>query len=311
MFKTTEELRKEVIKDLGAVNIFDVGIVGLTFEPSDKVVGNHTKKGIAFIDKKQSGAYPVIYVDDFLDEVNERVMTTMEVAKHLLYIYQNECLSAQEIFNRNSIVNMVSSWDNLKEHVNMRLINTDNNREMLKNLPHFDFYDLSCIFYIQVNENMESKITNELLKELKIDEYILAEQARKNTIKAGFKIDGLAELAADAMAKDLGMPSQMVEDLFGEEIQNEQAFVYRTAKEFDGSIVLLFPSLFKTQANKFQENLILTPSSIHEVIAYPESVGNMEVITDRNIIDTEEILTTNLYYYDRELNNIRLLKKQS
>ena len=58
-----------------------------------------------------------------------------------------------------------TSFDKVKNSIFCKLINTERNEEILKNIPHKEFEDLSIVFYYLVEENENETIPQKTLAE--------------------------------------------------------------------------------------------------------------------------------------------------
>lgn len=81
-----------------------------------------------------------------------------------------------------------------------------------------------------------------------------------------------------------------------------------------GASALLYSNSMKQLAGKLDKNLIILPSSVHEVILVPddgmtEKEFYKEMVREVNDtqVDPEERLSYNIYYYDRVLGKVSLL----
>ena len=80
-----------------------------------------------------------------------------------------------------------------------------------------------------------------------------------------------------------------------------------------GAICILYPESLKKASDRLNSNLYILPSSIHECILVPEHKtyskdGLEEMVTDINAtqVDPQEILSNNVYFYDRSKDLISL-----
>ena len=81
-----------------------------------------------------------------------------------------------------------------------------------------------------------------------------------------------------------------------------------------GSAVLLYDGYLERIGEKIGKNYFILPSSIHEVIILPENGGEdyegmREMIREINEtqVEDQEILSDNLYYFDRQKNKMRIV----
>ena len=80
----------------------------------------------------------------------------------------------------------LTNYDSLKEHLAIKLVNTQANRKMLQEMPHENMEDLSAICYadfpVESNDGKATmKVKNEHLKMWNVDAKEMFHQARANT----------------------------------------------------------------------------------------------------------------------------------
>lgn len=192
-----------------------------------------------------------------------------------------------------------------KRKITFQLINTAQNHEMLANVPHREFNDLSIIYrYIMDSEtdNVQSfVITNKIAEVLKLDEKDLYNLAMTNTKKlfppAVYTMqDLLAQMGVSSI--DLSDPVPM--------------YIITNKHRVNGAASILYDDVLYDLANKLDTNLYLLPSSIHEVIAIPfkpESLKDLEeMVCDINIneVDVSDRLSNAVYVYDKEARKLSL-----
>ena len=155
------------------------------YEDADfQVVQKNKNNGIQLIGVQvnlpERNASPIIYMEQFFDEIRqgepvERVM--------------NRIASCIEKSSRAPFMNSgidLTNYDSLKEHLAIKLVNTQANRKMLQEMPHENIEDLSAICYVDFPvDSREGKATmeirNQYLSIWNIDEKALFQQARANT----------------------------------------------------------------------------------------------------------------------------------
>lgn len=127
------------------------------YEDADfQVVQKNKNNGIQLIGVQvnlpERNASPIIYMEQFFDEIRqgepvERVM--------------NRIASCIEKSSRAPFMNSgidLTNYDSLKEHLAIKLVNTQANRKMLQEMPHENIEDLSAIYGL-VGKNGAGKTT--------------------------------------------------------------------------------------------------------------------------------------------------------
>ena len=126
----------------------------------------------------------------------------------------------------------IDSYEKVKDKIIYKIINTEMNEDFISESPHFDFLDLSMVFYIVVFNDAEGmgsiKVTNQMLNRWKISEETLKTDAQVNT-----------PLLQPAKICTLGhMICKLMGDKNMEQDSEELGFDIREALEESNQIVL-------------------------------------------------------------------------
>ena len=193
-------------------------------------------------------------------------------------------------------------WEKIKGRIAVKLVNYEANRELLKAIPHRKFLDLAEVYYTLMDiggQGMGSiLIYNTHLEMWGIGERKLTETAYANYRKHfPVEIKSMAEIVAELT--EIRIPQE------SEPAMNEMYVATNRWKLF-GAAVMLFPEMLKGLADKWECDLYILPSSIHEVILLPASTGGHEGLAEiveevnRTQVTPEEKLSDHVYRYRRE-----------
>lgn len=250
---------------------------------------------------KTNTTSPVIYLDDYYEKyVND--INNIEIIEYV----SNEIVRTYNEVVKNPFV-MIDAF-NTKEfifaNVFIQLINTHANLNMLKDIPSREMFNLSIIYKCLVKNNDEGMatflITNTTLEEANVTEEELYEASLINT-KRNFPIicGTMGDMIGDA-----------IEDIDGL-IENSPMYVITNKQRNLGAHALIYSEYFEKLASIIEDNLIIFPSSIHELIILPASLMSVE---EANImlnsinpqIDAEDYLGNRAFYYDRENKELKI-----
>ncbi|MCD7708826.1 MAG: DUF5688 family protein [Clostridiales bacterium] len=192
-----------------------------------------------------------------------------------------------------------TDFDRVKDRFVMRLVNKQKNADMLSNVPYFNFHDLAVIFYCLLHADDENQasimINSSHLSIWGIDTDTLFDLARKNTPSLlPCQITPLWEIVSpqggEAMPEDA-----------------PPAYVLSNRYRTNGASVILYEDVLPTLSAKLGSDLMLLPSSIHEIIAFPVeddcgrfACSRMVREVNETQLSDEEILSDHAYYYNRE-----------
>ena len=287
------EIVKELVKEVKCV-------VGENYNVEEKIVtkNNDTKFYAVIISEESKGASPVIYVDGYLDKISDGVMTLSGAAKEILTIYESAkptCPFGQDFLNKEFVLS----------YVEYQLINLALNKDLLEATSHKELLDLAVVYRVFVNgfgeETGSFLMNNRMLESLKISETEIDKAAKVNTLKTGFVKTSMHE-----MIKGMPLPRDV------EESPEQEMFVLTNRKKLYGANILLYPNELKDVADRINDDLYILPSSVHELITVPVSIGSCEDLkkTVRNVNDTVlvlyEILSYSVYRYSRKAGSIEI-----
>ena len=216
---------------------------------------------------------------------------------------------------------MVDATDfgKLKDNVVMSLVNTEQNREFLKDKPHREFQDLSVIYRWIVGtgeEGIASVVVNDgMVKDLGMTADELFQTAVRNT-KAMFppKVTDMAEMMMGLLMPEGADPEMAAAfgSIMTELPPKERMWVITNEKGINGACSMLYDDILHDLAKEVGTDLYILPSSIHEVIAIsvetadPETLTGMVQEVNMGVVSLEERLSNNVYHYDKDLRTIQM-----
>ena len=285
-----EEVKKDVIKRLGKgyhVTVRRVdknnGVVctGLCVKENDESVS------------------PVVYIDSHYDRYKKGDATPADAADYVA----RTCRRKRPAVD----IRKFLDYKNVKGRIVYKLINTDKNRELLEDVPHREFLDLSIVFECLVkNDETETSsilIHNAHAKLWGVSVEDLYEAASQNTPKLrGYELKSMKQVISEIMQRG---------NITEECTDSIPLYVLTNRNRIEGAACILYTRLLKDFSNALGGNYYIIPSSIHEVLLLPadntddsskirEMIGE---VNDTQLID-EEILSYSLYYYDRDKDEV-------
>lgn len=284
-----EELRIAVAKELGV----DESIVNVM----DVMKNNSVKKVSLTVNERVGNVSvsPSIYIEDVLDDIQNGYASVEEAAEHVAKRYRKSM--------KMSIPNFEFTPEMIYGRAFVQAVNAEKNSEMLEGVPHMKMLDLAGVVRFTVDTMTGSVgtvlVTNSLCDKLGIDHGKLLETAMENTKKHGFQIVSMAA---------------MLEGMFGgEEIADDGApglCVVTNAEKMNGASVMMFPELFADYAKRMRGDFYVIPSSIHEVLLFPEEgldVRDMRAMVaevNATQVAPDEVLSDNVYLYKADTNEL-------
>lgn len=259
-----------------------------TVSVNEVLKNNRTLTGIT-IKSDNSNIAPTIYVDEFYGGG----YTLNAMVDHVIDMYKR---SAKPDFN----IDEFMDWDKAKHHLSFRLVRREGNEKLLENLPHGSFGDLAVYFAVDVDlgHNKGSiKITNEIADKWGVNTFMLMNSTLDYAPEA--KVASILDLIRNMTDID--------EDFDDNNIPMK---VVTTPNQNYGASVMIYSSAFMKLAEQFDSDLYIIPSSVHELIVVPvgsmepEMIKSMVVDVNREVVSPEEVLSDNVYYYNKSTGEI-------
>ena len=203
-----------------------------------------------------------------------------------------------------------------KDNIIFQLVNTEQNREMLAEVPHREFHDLTIIYRwvvkVDVNGIQSTVVRNSLVEQIGLNEEQLFKLAVENTRRIFPPcVKSMNEVICEMFVKD-GMPREVAEMMIGEMPADKRMYVISNDKGINGAISMLYEDKLHTLAMELDSDLYILPSSLHEVIAVSAEMNDpyelAEMVTEINMnqVALEERLSNQVYHYDKDLRKLSL-----
>lgn len=276
----------------------------------ETVKTNSNKKRGIVIRKCSEEISPVIYIDDILEHIHTGNITISGAVDFIIRIFRDETqkisLKPSDIFG--------AGKENFLRHIFPEAISVQWNGELLKTAPHKKLLDIAIIYRYKLNVSGDFAgsfiITNDICNLVGLSFSDLDLAVQKNVIyKNPYCIKKLEDLVCELFPTSVSKLLHTDSSLSTYVITNKD-YCY-------GASVLAFPEIFKELVGITHSNLIILPSSIHEVLVIPESETDnantilffkkMVEIVNSTDVDPEEVLSKNIYRYSYQSGKIEVL----
>lgn len=240
---------------------------------------------------------PIIYINDYQDEIISENINIETAAEKIIDDY-NKAVNYR--FN-----NIPLNKLRILEKVEYQLINTSLNQQRLNDIPHKEFLDLSIVYnaVIDPDKNANMLITNEICRIYDIEIEELDKAAKENTRKKGFEVVCMGDFLKNSA--DLNM-----------NIDNLPMWIFSSQDQLNGAAIILFNEYFSDLSETLDDDLYILPSSIHELLVIPkaqkmnaydiQSLKEMVLSVNQTVLEETEILSYNIYEYNRKENLISI-----
>ena len=267
---------------------------------------NQTLDGLTIRKDKDQMITPSVYLNGYY-EMYQNNGNLEETLTRLVDNYCRACHTPE--------FSVPTDFKEMKDKVVMTLINTEQNKEMLENLPHKEFQDLSVVFRVVVSKDengiASAKVDYSIMKQMGVDPEQLFQLAAVNT-KEMFppKVKNMFDVMKEMFIQD-GLPEEMLA-MFEEQEPKEAMLVISNEMGVNGAVSMLYDETLHKLSEKLGTDLYILPSSIHETIAIsvemgdPESLAEMVHQANNDVVALGDRLSNNVYHYDKDLRKLTL-----
>lgn len=269
---------------------------GLTITIQTFIKNNGTRHDGLIIQDPGLNVSPTIYLKPYYHRYLDGV-SLEDICEDILSTYHNNL--PQKDFD----ITLFTDYRKASGRIVMRLINREKNKELLKNVPHFSYLDLEIVFYCMLCAG-ELGQGNILIRKEHMESWgVTAEELREQALINTPKL-----LPPDLISMNRLLKEHNPE--FLKESRDMDIRMYILTNEFrtNGATTLLYEGILEEIAGMFDSDIILLPSSIHEVILVPAASGDeylkqlddfsamVKEVNETELAD-EEILSDHAYYY--------------
>ena len=191
----------------------------------------------------------------------------------------------------------------VKDRIHMRLVNAEENQNRLKNIPWIPYLDLAITFHLNFDGDGDEQKSIEVNQQL-IDTWNVTPEDLYQTALANMERedDGTFYRLSDFVESVLHTtPESSGLDMY---IMTNKKCAY-------GATEILRSGELKRRAEEFKSDLVVLPSSVHEVLVLPyEEWMDLDVFrrTVQNVNDDavkrEEQLSNQVYLYQKDKDSL-------
>jgi len=213
------------------------------------------------------------------------------------------------------------NFEDLKDSLTVKVVNTENNKDYLADKPMEQIEDMSVVFAAVVKETDEGRmtlpITNEIMESMGVDQQQLKETALANISDQDYSFKSMRDVLVGMMFPD-GIPENdpMVDMMLPPEDAGTQMYVLSNTQNVNGAAEILNQKAMDEIAEKLGGDFIVLPSSVHETIVLPinedmdpkELEGMVQQI-NAGVVSDEDKLSDHVFQYDSESHELVRMDK--
>lgn len=254
-----------------------------------------------------SSMAPTIYLNPYYEQLLQQNMSLEEICSDISRLVHLSPLPSS--IRPDSL----TDFEAMRSKIMMKLIHTASNQELLADVPHIPYLDLSIVFYLFLERNeagqMTALIHHDHQKSWNVNKWELLRLAIDNTPHAfPARIRSMADMLKDVARRELDdVPDENTLDgIFLKEEARAPLYILTNESGVFGAVCMLYRNVLKNFADRLEQDLIIIPSSIHEVLLTPhdekvslDELNDMVVTINQKEVQPEERLSNHVYRYER------------
>lgn len=247
--------------------------------------------GVAII-RQEDSVFPTIYLEGLYEEYlsGEEIDS---LAGRIINCHEEQSMAL------NLDMDFFHDYNSVKDRIFYKLVSFAENKKFLEDAPHIRWHDLAVVFYYaledEVMEGASITINRQHMMMWKQNAESLYRTAGRNTKR------DMPELLVSIR--------ELVEDVTGISVQGEDdlpMYVLTNKDKRFGASAMLYSKQMEELAERFGCDLLILPSSVHEVLLLPDDhcqeytfYRQMVSEVNRTQVEPEEVLSYGLYRYCR------------
>ena len=211
-------------------------------------------------------------------------------------------------------------FSNVDKNIIFTLVNAEQNKELLENVPHRKFEDLAIIYRWNVgvdsNGLYTNIVTNEFAEKIGKSEEELYRLAKENTNRIfPSEVRNMAEVISEIIFGEDGelLPEdEEFRNMMTETPDDKSMYVITNKSKLFGAAAMLYEENLYDLSQQLDSDLYILPSSTHEVIAISDKFGDANELADMvyeinmDQVELSDRLSNQVYHYDKDARTLRL-----
>lgn len=271
---------------------------------------NRTLDGLAVLPADGSRIFPTIYVNDMYEHY--------QACDNLETVLKDAAGSYAKVQDNVKGFEPDMDMEHVKDNVIMCLVNTEQNRELLSDVPNRGFHDLSVIYRWVVERTPDAVgsilVSDRVAEEIGMTEEELFRCAVENTRRINPVSVTCMGSMFGGIPEEISLPQEVREEMERTKRTADNMWIISNKSGINGAVSMLYEENLHQLAEELGENLFILPSSIHEVIAMPAEMAGknltnlIEMVQEVNMgsVELGERLSNSVYHYDRNARKVTL-----
>lgn len=291
-----EEFRENILQEIRvrADGAFQV-------KKHDVIKNNNVKQTGIVVTKEGADMGPCLYLDEFYREYESDGMKFDEIVDEvyrLILKYEEDMPDVNLSGFRN--------WETVHNDIYPKLVNAEQNKELLEKIPHRIFLDLAVVYYAVARDHVQGEVGIILIRKEHVAQWGQEEENLYRTALMNMRADGEAdfimlETVVKHILQGITLSDEEIKDL-----RSTNMYILTNHRRRFGAAEILDKKTLRMVADKVGDGFIVLPSSVHETIVLPPKeeveygrLADMVREVNETQVDAEERLSYHVYVYSR------------
>lgn len=274
----------------------------------DVTKNNNVKQtGIAVV-KEEADIGSCVYLDELYREYESDGMKFDEIVEEVyrLILKYGEDMPDVDISG-------FRNWETVHGEIYPKLVNAEQNKELLEKIPHRNFMDLVVVYYAVARDHAQEDIGTILIYNGHMEIWEQEEENLYQTAMRNMRADGEADFTTlkTMVERIMGITFPKKD---GNASHDTDMYILTNRHRRFGAAEILDKRTLRMVADKVGDGFIVLPSSVHETIILPPKdaaeyeglAAQVREVNDTQI-DVEERLSYHVYVYSRDEEMLKIV----
>ncbi len=275
----------------------------------DVTKNNNVKWTGITVMKEEADIGPCVYLDAFYREYETGGMRSDEIVDEVYRLALKHTEGAPYVD-----VSGFQEWETVRGNVRAKLINAEQNKELLEKIPHRMFLDLAVVYYAVVRDQTQEETGTVLIRREHMEIWGQEEKILYQTAVTNMRAEGGADFTTLEDIIKRVMPEITLPAAPRDLPWDTGMYILTNRRKRFGAAEILDKKTLRMIADRVGDGFIVLPSSLHETIVLPpkaeseyERLADMVREVNDTQVDVEERLSYHVYAYSRDEETLKIV----
>jgi len=225
----------------------------------DVIKNNNVKQTGITVMKEGVDIEPCVYLDELYREYEADGMKLDEIVDEvyrLILKYEEDMPDVD--------ISVFQNWETIRDDIYPKLVNAEQNKELLEKIPHRNFMDLAVVYYAIARDYAREDIGTILILNGHMEIWGQEEENLYQTAMRNMRADGEADFVTlESVVKHILRGITLPDDE-SKDLRRKNMYILTNHRRRFGAAEILDKKTLRTIADQIGDRFIVLPSSVHE-----------------------------------------------